>query len=330
MSILQTIQKGSPLIRFGCGPVLMLGAVLSGWFSEYFSKTTATDLGALAPTIQLADPARLDPALEGKLVFLSAPLKANDLEDAEVGLKTPGLRLRREVRLLQWVESVQDITRTDPASGKSRHDHYEYSYSQQWREEAVDSSRFSQRGHDNPPSPRLPAALNLTPLNVRVGPYRIEPELLATLPMTLNWHAPAQRPTQAGVWDAPKGEFFPGLASGAAPQPGAVKLSYQVADLPAEISILGQARGDQLVAFQAPSGSQSPRLRSGHQSLQQFLEGDLQGASLLAWFFRFMDAGALGLGVLCLGLGQNWPWLRRGAILIGLWLLAHALPMVVF
>ena len=313
------------VLHYLVGPLLLFVCLVMGWTSERMSRATQSDLAQLAPSIVSLTADKVDSSAEGKLVFVSGPLSAAEIEDPVTGWKVVGLRLQRSSHVSQWVEHEREVTRNDPTTGRSRHDHYEYSYSQEWREQPVNSERFHRKGHENPPAPKLPEPANLIPQELRLGAYRLAGEHVDSLTGTPG-KLPAEGP-RGGSWDAAKGQFYPGQSDTTA-RLGTVRHTYQWVGLPSEASALGRLQGDQLVAFQAPSGEHPPELRAGRMTRDEFLRADVESASLAAWFFRIGDFLGLLLGVWLVTWKRNLKLAVRLGVVVGLWLFCHALPML--
>ena len=305
------------VLKFGCAPILLLGVLVMGPTAEVMSKRDASDYGALKPV----EADKLDGGQEGKLVFVSGPLSAPPIHDPELDFTTPAMRLRRQVEIWQWRQTEHDITQVNPNTRKSEHVRYEYTYSQVWSDQPIDSSKFIQKGHDNP-SAHLPELFNLLPTELKVGAYKVPPALLDKLGGYFPWHAPSGKPARAGTWDAAKGQFFPNLPADGKPVIGTIRYSYEVTDLPKEASALGQLKGDGLTDFSTPHGTKPVELQVGQSSAQEFLKTDVANTGLVRWFFRICNLVALLGAGLFLGL--------RGPKLLGfvglLLLLCHALP----
>jgi transmembrane protein TMEM43 len=90
-------------------------------------------------------PERVEPANEGKVVVLEGPLEAQrELRDAEFGVATKGVSLRRVVEHYQWVELKKTV-------GKRRNKRTTYSYVKRWDQQLYMSDQFRVKaGHLNP------------------------------------------------------------------------------------------------------------------------------------------------------------------------------------
>ena len=103
-----------------------------------------------ASLVVSADPARVDPANDGKLVHVSGDLKPGaPLTDPDFTVSATALRLVRTVEMYQWKEEIED--RDAQELGGSEETVTTYEYHRVWSESRNDSSRFKRpEGHINP------------------------------------------------------------------------------------------------------------------------------------------------------------------------------------
>lgn len=93
---------------------------------------TARSLDEGLAQVKSVDYERVNPANEGRLVHVSAPVSdAPLLVDGELGVAVRGLQLRRSVEMYQWHEKSTSRETTDAMGNRRRVT--EYSYSEQWR-----------------------------------------------------------------------------------------------------------------------------------------------------------------------------------------------------
>ena len=278
------------VLKFGCAPILLMGVLVMGPASEILSKRDAADYSQLKPVTVAPD--KVDTAQEGKLVFVCGSLSAAPIHDPHSDLTTPGLRLTRQSEIWQWIQHERDITARNPSTGKTEHVRYDYSYTQGWSGKPIDSSKFVEKNHQNPPA-TLPEDNNLIPSELKVGAYKVPAELVNGMGGAPQWHAPTLRPAKSGAWDATKGEFYPNMPADGKPALGTIRITYQVTDLPAEASALGQLKGEELVEFTTPHGPKKPELLTGRYTAAEFLKADIASAGMAVWFFRICDLLAL-------------------------------------
>lgn len=95
---------------------------------------------------------KVDSANEGQLVHLSGQAQTQEvLTDPVFGVGAKALKLQRHVEIFLWQESVQ--TEQKKKLGGGTETKKSYSYSRDWSERLIDSSKFKvQEGHSNPQS----------------------------------------------------------------------------------------------------------------------------------------------------------------------------------
>ena len=94
--------------------------------------------------------ASVDPANDGKLVYVSGDLTARaPLADQEFGVSANALRLVRKVEMYEWMEESKTERRDKLGGGEE--EVKTYTYHRVWSDRYEDSSRFKHSdGHENP------------------------------------------------------------------------------------------------------------------------------------------------------------------------------------
>ena len=132
------------------GLVLIVGSSIFLFWNEGRAVQTQRSLTEGASLVVSVDPARVDPANDGKLVHLSGDLKPGaPLTDPDFTVTATALRLVRTVEMYQWKEETKTETRKNV--GGSEETITTYEYVRTWSSRASNSSRFKrQEGHTNP------------------------------------------------------------------------------------------------------------------------------------------------------------------------------------
>jgi len=123
---------------------------------------------------------RVDPAMEGKLVHLTAETETDaPLRDEAFGVTVQAVKLIREAEMYQWVEVVQTETR-EKIGGRTE-EVKTYSYEKEWRSSPVDSNRFKvPADHRNPTEMRYQGTA-LTARPVIFGAFTLPDFLVARI-----------------------------------------------------------------------------------------------------------------------------------------------------
>lgn len=277
---------------------ILIGLILiplSGWllfWNEGRAVQTARSLAEGGGAVVSAPADRVDPALEGRLVHVSALLAASGtLRDPEFSVAVhDAIRLVRRVEMYQWRERQHSETRTRVGGGQETVT--TYSYSREWSASAIDSSRFRQlEGHRNPPMQL--SSREFVATNARLGPYVVTQEHLQGFGtpqrLTPDPSVLTQRPRQQVV----DSQVYVG--DPAAPQVGDLRISFSmVGSGPA--SLIAQQAGEGFVPYQTHAGDRLFLLRPGALPPEAMIQAAEQFNRIMTWILR-----AAGLVVMFLG-----------------------------
>ena len=109
------------------GLVLIVGSGIFLFWNEGRAVQTQRSLTEGASLVVPVDPARVDPANDGKLVHLSGDLKPGaPLADPDFTVSATALRLVRTVEMYQWKEESKTETRKNVGGSEETVTTYEY------------------------------------------------------------------------------------------------------------------------------------------------------------------------------------------------------------
>jgi hypothetical protein len=268
------------------GLVLVGGAAPLLFWNEGSAIHRAEVLdGGRDSVVALEDPI-VDPANEGKLVLVTGELKSNEtLRDPQLGLDVQGVRLERHVEMYQWREHTG--TRREKVAGGSERTVTEHSYEQVWTDRAIDSSRFHEPGHSNPPLTLLDEAFDA--VNVTVGQFRLSPELVAQVQEFRDLPA-MPRVAQVANLGKPVHVAGPAYYVGAnpnAPAVGDLRVTFRYAPAGEDITILGQQVGDTFTTWASEGNSLEPRLVMDEEDVDTMFEAVKTESAAPIWALRF-------------------------------------------
>ncbi|MDH4120254.1 MAG: TMEM43 family protein [Deltaproteobacteria bacterium] len=260
------------------GVVLISGAMFGlDWVNR---QEAALDQSkqTLLQTVVEANPQRVDPAHEGKIVHLTG-ITATDaeLKDLQFGVSVPAAVLTRQVSMYQWAQIRHDA-REDRSGGlKTGNRAFTYTYELRWAPGRVSSEGFKSRlGHANPD----PAVAGQTwrAGQVTLGAYRLtasqrdvlvatEPvpldglkleTLLAGLPAALRGRA---RVSGSEIW----------VGDPAKPELGDLRITFERLNPTTEISVLAVQKKDSFAPYHDTQGNQLAYLKYGKMSAREML-----------------------------------------------------------
>ena len=162
------------------GLVLFFASFVVLYWNEGRAVEAITSLGAGARNAVTVISDKLDPANQGKLVYLTgtATVAGPPVDSLFKLAPADAIRLRRHVEMYQWREHEE--TRTERRTGGGETTVKTYSYNREWSDSAIDSGKFKQPGgHGNP-------AMNVRNTDfaaqtTRIGAYQIDRALVGEL-----------------------------------------------------------------------------------------------------------------------------------------------------
>jgi len=275
------------------GLLLIPGSSALMFWNEGRAVQTAQSLAEGAGAVVSAPVDRIDSALEGRLVHLTAPMRVSaPLTDAEFGVTAhDALRLVRRAEMYQWREETR--TETHDRLGGGQETVTTYNYTLGWASQPIDSSQFRQpRGRGNPPMRHR--GQEVVARDAQLGPFALTGEQLAGFgrarPFPLD---PAAMQVPAGG-QVVEGQVFLG-ANPSSPQLGDMRISFSV--VPAETaSVIARQAGQGLAPYQTRAGDALFILRAAAATAPEMIAAAEASNAVLTWVLR-------GVGVVLMFVG---------------------------
>lgn len=269
------------------GLALVPGSAWMLFWNEGRAVQTARSLAEGAGAVQSADPARVDAALEGRLVHVSGALSVSGpLRDPDFPVQVENaVRLVREVEMFQWREESRSETRT--VLGGAQETVTTYTYTRGWSPNRIDSSRFRQGEGRVNPQMAYGGRTTVAP-EARLGARRLTSEQLA------RFGEPRPLPLDAAA--------FPGLiglqvVDGAVyvgrdprnPQVGDLRIRF--AQVPAgQASIIARQVADGFGPYMTRAGDALMMMRAEALPAAQMFRQAEESNRVLTWILRGVGA----------------------------------------
>ncbi|MBC2774463.1 TMEM43 family protein [Rhizobium sp. AQ_MP] len=290
-------RLGGALTGAVFGFILLLVAIVALFWNEGRSVATYESLVEGQSIVVQADAARIDPALEGKLIHIeSAVVPAGDVVDPDTGLSASGvIGLARKVEMYQWVE--EKSSKTEKKLGGGEETVTTYTYSKEWSEDALDSSKFQESaGHENPEF--WLASTETLVETAKLGAFSVAGSQIASvgarqaLPITDETAAQASEALgYPGEGRAVTQALYFG-ADEKAPQIGDTRIRFEKIVLP-DVSIVAMQKGDRLAEYTTGNGYTLFLLAAGRETSDKMFADSQTENVILTWVIRV--AGILGL-----------------------------------
>jgi len=284
------------------GLALLIGAIVTLFWNEGRSVATYQSLQEGLAAVVSTNAAKVDPALEGKLIHIQSKVMPNaDVADPETGITgAAAIGLVRHVEMYQWVET--ESTKTEKKLGGSEEEVKTYSYQKEWSDVAVASSQFKQPQEEVNPEFWLPSSTTYVDAAM-LGAFNLPGEKLAQV-AALKAH-----PISADEADAASEALgYPGegrAVNGAlyfgenenAPEIGDTKITFEEMILP-EASVVGMQNGTSISEYTTKNQNSLFLLDAGLKPAKiMFASGEADNATL-TWVIRAGGIVALFFGFL--------------------------------
>ena len=288
---------GKSIVAVLFGLILLVGSSVLLFWNEGRAVQTERSLAEGRGLVVTVEPARVDPANEGKLVHVNGEVKAvAPLRDPEFRVAVTALRLIRTVEMYQWKE--EEHTQRHTTLGGSEDSSTTYTYHLTWNGSRIDSSHFRRPdGHDNPQMRYT--RTTYTARDATLGAFRPSEPALRLLPANqMARVAPAHADTLRGRISGPlqvtDGRIYLGVDPGQ-PHIGDHRISFStVPNGPA--SFIGRQSGADFAEYQTQSGDKLLMARSGLMSAPEMFKVAEDENRMLTWLLR-----AVGLFVMFIG-----------------------------
>jgi hypothetical protein len=250
-----------------------------------------------------ADPARVEPADDGKLVHLIGDATTKDvLRDDIFGVEANALRLTRTVQMYQWQEEKKSETRKKLGGGEETVT--TYTYKTGWSDKVHNSSEFdTPEGHTNPDAKPYPDNV-VKAKDVKLGAYDLPESLTDTirkeepLPATTEFlnKLPSETRGKLRVTD---GLFYEGKDPGQ-PEVGDARITFTVVTQPQTVSVIAKQVKNTLEPYKTQAGGDQGtiyRLELGQVSAADMFSHEEQENTTLTWALRLVGFLLMAIGL---------------------------------
>ncbi len=287
------------------GAVLFLVSFVVLWWNEGRAVKTAAGLSQLRVEVVSADPARIDPANEGRAVHLTGnATTAETLTDAEFGIAVPAIRLRRQAEMYQWHEESRTEERRKTGGGSEQVTTYDYK--RVWSDRAIPSDRFQRAAEHANPGPLRVESRDATAGDVTLGAFRLSPALVGQMtnfePLTISESEAAIREQfDDRVVLAGNTVYLPFSPDGPLPEPGSPKIGDLKVEFstvqPAVVSLIARQVQGTFEPWRAVSGTAFERLALGTISADEMIGRMESENTMLTWALRLGGFAMMAFGI---------------------------------
>lgn len=285
---------GSSIVGAIVGVVFLAIAVVLLFWNEGRAVKTAKMLKEAAAVVVTVDPAKIDPAHEGKLVHFTADAQGDTLADPLFHVSRNAVRMKRTAEMYQWQQTEQSKSHTDAVGGGSSTEKT-YTYGEIWSDKPIDSSQFHIRaGHENPTAKRIESDA-WSPSRVQAGAFVLPAELVSRIdnfaPVPLTDAERSQLPDamqkDAAISD---GKCYVSGDAGRTIDPGNPKIGdvrvTLAAAAPGPVSVIGRQTNASISGYTTPSGGNVELLYVGAHPAKEMISSEESRNTKLTWILR--------------------------------------------
>ncbi len=269
------------------GIALLIASFPLLFWNEGRAVKTARALAEGAKKVITIDAGNVSPDFEGQLVHVSGKTNtAEILTDAQFGVSTNAIKLRRNVEMYQWQEK---------SSSSGNNENKTYSYDKVWSKSVISSSGFNNQSYTNPSS--MPFQVTIKQANdVNLDAFVLPSSLIskinnytAIVPDSSLLASLKASPSFANLNLEQQGqEIFIGYqGSPAKPEIGDIRIGFEQV-LAGPVSVIAQQSGNSFTAFKAKSGRNLSMLRVGTLTADEMFTLAVKENNMLTWAMRFL------------------------------------------
>lgn len=289
------------------GVLLFFGAFPLLWWNEGRAVDMYKAINEGRNIYVPIDANKIDSANEGKLVYLTGFAEASvNITDDEFGVDAlnGAIKLTRNVDVYQWVEKSTKETKKN--YGGSTTTTTKYTYSKDWRNTLIDSTRFRDTNYVNPTS--MPYMGEDFYSAVILGSFSLPESLIDSMveyeSLGMNYNTTMLPDTNTLAQTMTEradttGFYFsknPNATASSAAVVGDTRVSYMTA-YGGEVSILAKQFGSTFEAYKASSGASLFRLETGIQSADSMFDNAASENKIIAWVLRIVGMICMSAGI---------------------------------
>lgn len=295
-------RVGNSFRGIGSGILLFIAATVLLWWNEGRAvKTTKMLNEAQGAYVEMENPAKIDPALDGELVHATAVATTQDsLVDARFGFGATAISLERSVEYYQWVEHSESESE-DKLGGKEVTT-TTYTYSKEWVSSPVQSESFKDPEYQNKNMVLAVVDSDIQwARKVTFGAYTLNDGLVHSIssrePVHLAIDEAILKDLNDGISRIQKKDSLNYVHQAAnvlyigrvpaSPEVGDVRITWEKV-VPAKVTIISQVDGDTFKPYTAKNGKTFQTLVMGKKDASEIFESEHSTNKILLWVLRIL------------------------------------------
>lgn len=277
-------RLGGSIKGIGAGLIIFLIAFPLLFWNEGRSikrhKTLKEGAGVVVPV----NPDTVDPANNQKLVHVSGQITTDEILSDPLfqGVSVTALKLRRNVKMYQWIESSKSETKKKVGGGTETVT--TYSYAKGWSENLIDSSKFEkQTGHINPTSMPF-SSQEFQASRAKLGAFFVPSNIVGGLSYSDHYKVPDNAESKTHKSQVSNGTLYIGYDP-QTPTIGDIRIEYD-AVFPGTYSLVAKQTSNTFAPFITKNGGEILLVKSGFYEADSMFKAAQSENRFLTWILR--------------------------------------------
>jgi len=241
---------------------------------------------------------KVDPANEGKLVHVTAKADTGaTLSDPVFGVSAKVLKLKRIVEVYQWKESRE--SKKEKKLGGSEETVTTYSYSKDWSEGLIASSKFNKSAEHQNPTVMPYASQEQSAQEVTAGAFVLSPSLVGKITgyaaLAVNGDQPIPEALKEKAKRIDTGYYLG--TDPTTPQVGDMRITFKVVN-PGEVSVIAKQSAKSFSPYGTKAGGTIELLQTGVHTATEMIQKAQSDNVMMTWILRLV-----GFVLMLVGMG---------------------------
>jgi len=292
-------RLGNSLKNILIGLLLIIGAIALLFWNEGRAVMTEQSLKEGLSAVVSVNADKKDTNNEGKLIHFFGVAKISDiLADNEFGVNASALKMKRIVEVYQWKE--KSTSKTNEKLGGGTETTTTYSYSKEWTDNLIDSSKFKEADFHQNPSSKLFVDKEWLSSGVTVGAYTISENMLSSLPGYQSYTITPEMINNKIATPSTELQLIGNILyyrtkDPAAPEIGNTRVRYE-AILPQAISVIYKQSGELLTPYQTKNGESIKMIQLGKFTAEEMFKNAQENNKTMTWILRVVGTVLMFIG----------------------------------
>jgi len=288
-------RLGGSFKGIGAGLIIFLIAFPLLFWNEGRSVKRHKSLKEGAGIVTSINSDSVNPSYNQKLVHVSGQIATEEILSDPLfpGVSVNALKLRRNVKMYQWIESSKSETKKKVGGGTETIT--TYSYAKGWSDKVIDSSQFEEpSGHINPGSMPF-SGQEFQASQVTLGAFYVPSNIVAGLSYAERFRVPENAKSKTHMSQVTDGSLYIGY-NPASPTVGDIRIEYD-AVFPGLYSLVAKQTSGTFAPYRTKAGGDILLVKPGFHDADSMFQAAQSENRILTWILRLVGFLMMFIGL---------------------------------